>query len=158
MRILFVLFLVSGVFSANYASTATLIRCDSKLNVSMVYNPVNNSVELIETNNPADVIVIELDTGFLKVSKQQSDEKTLFRQSSIKNYDDDPLNITIRYEITSKLGINTTSIIMSDPMCKVTEVSQISINEISEHSYINTKYRCDCLSSVYDSNHFVKVR
>ena len=112
----------------------------------------------METNDPADVVMIELDIGFLKVSKQQSDEKTLFRQSSIKNYDDDPLNITIRYEITSKFGINTTGIIMSDPMCKVTEVSQISIFEISEHSYINTKYRCDCLSSVYDSNHFVKVR
>jgi len=112
----------------------------------------------METNDPADVVMIELDIGFLKVSKQKSDEKTLFRQSSIKNYDDDPLNLIIRYEIASKLGINKTSIIMSDPMCKVTEVSQISIFETLEHSYTDTKYRRDSLSPEYDRNHFIKVR
>lgn len=69
MRIFFVVFLVSGICLANYASSVTPIRCDSKSNVSLV-----------------------------------------------------------------------------------------SVFETAENSYINTKYRCDCLSSVHDSNHFIRVR
>jgi hypothetical protein len=158
MRIFFIAFLALGICSVNYASSMTPIRCDSTSNVSLVYNPSNNSTEIIETNDPVKTITLDLDSGFLKLSEQQSNDNTLFRQNSIRNNGEDPLNLTVRYETASKSDIKKISIIISDPMCKANGMSLISVFETAEHSYISTKYRCDCLSSVHDSNHFIRVR
>jgi hypothetical protein len=149
--------IVSTIFLLHLASSvwsAVSIQCYPNLEVDWSLDEKNNQSEFYEKTDNLSSITLYLDTGFLKLPTVQNNAAALFRQQAIVKKSEDPLEIIVKYESTDKMTIETTAIILSDPLCKRYNSSVVSIFTTSEFRYNNITYNCDCLSSTHDANNF----
>lgn len=140
---------------ATSASTTTVVQCIPDVEVNWSFNQLSNSTEFSENSKNLSNLIIQIDSGFVKVPDQDNSDNRLFRQVAIERSTKDPQNFTVRYENNMKLGIKKTSLIIVDPMCFENVALRASIFETTEVSYINTIYECECLSPVFDSSNFI---
>ena len=149
---------VSTIFLMHVASvgwSAVAFQCYPNLEVSWSFDQIENKSKFFETTDNLSSITLHLDTGFLKLSKAQNNGTTLFRQQAIIKKSEDILDITVKYEATNKMGIENTSIIFSDPLCKRSKDAVVSMFTTAELRYSNITYLCDCLSSTHDKYNFI---
>lgn len=150
--------LVSTIFLMHVASvgwSAVAFQCYPNLEVSWSFNQIENKSEFFETTDNLPSITFYLDTGFLKLSNAENSGTELFRQQAIIKKSADPLDITVKYGVTNKLGIENTGIIFSDPLCKRSTDAVVSMFTTAELRYSNITYVCDCLSPTHDSHNFI---
>ena len=148
-------FLLSIINLATSVSSAVEIQCKSELEVKWTYDQVSNTSQFSENGENLVTTTLKLDLGFIKLSKPGENDNLLFRQSSIVKNKDNPLNLSVRYESSSRKGMSQSSLVISDPMCVSGAVAQASIFETSEFSFFNSVYSCECLSPVFDRKNFV---
>ena len=155
MKLRYGAFLLSMINLATSVSSAVEIQCKPEFEVKWTYDQVSNSSKF--TENVANLITttLNLDFGFIKLSKQGENDNLLFRQSSIVRNKDNPLNLSVRYESSSPKGMSQSSLVISDPMCLTGSVVRASIFETSEFSFFNSVYSCECLSPVFDRKNFI---
>ena len=155
MKLRYGAFLLSMINLATSVSSAVEIQCKPEFEVKWTYDQVSNSSQF--TENVANLITttLNLDFGFIKLSKQGENDNLLFRQSSIVRNKDNPLNLSVRYESSSPKGMSQSSLVISDPMCLTGSVVRASIFETSEFSFLNSVYSCECLSPVFDRKNFI---
>ena len=148
-------FLLSIINLATSVSSAVEIQCKSELEVKWTYDQVSNTSQFSENGENLVTTTLKLDLGFIKLSKPGENDNLLFRQSSIVKNKDNPLNLSVRYESSSRKGMSQSSLVISDPMCVSGAVARASIFETSEFSFFNSVYSCECLSPVFDRKNFV---
>ena len=148
-------FLLSIINLATSVSSAVEIQCKSELEVKWTYDQVSNTSQFSENGENLVTTTLKLDLGFIKLSKSGENDNLLFRQSSIVKNKDNPLNLSVRYESSSRKGMSQSSLVISDPMCVSGAVARASIFETSEFSFFNSVYSCECLSPVFDRKNFV---
>ena len=148
-------FLLSIINLATSVSSAVEIQCKPEFEVKWTYDQVSNSSQFTENVENLATTTLNLDFGFIKLSKLGENDNLLFRQSSIVRNKDNPLNLSVRYESSSPKGMSQSSLVISDPMCLTGSVVRASIFETSEFSFFNSVYSCECLSPVFDRKNFV---
>ena len=148
-------FLLSIINLATSVSSAVEIQCKPEFEVKWTYDQVSNSSQFTENFENLATTTLNLDFGFIKLSKLGENDNLLFRQSSIVRNKDNPLNLSVRYESSSPKGMSQSSLVISDPMCLTGSVVRASIFETSEFSFFNSVYSCECLSPVFDRKNFV---
>ena len=148
-------FLLSIINLATSVSSAVEIQCKPEFEVKWTYDQVSNSSQFTENVENLITTTLNLDFGFIKVSKQGENDNLLFRQSSIVRNKDNPLNLSVRYESSSPKGMSQSSLVISDPMCLTGSVVRASIFETSEFSFFNSVYSCECLSPIFDRKNFI---
>ena len=150
--------IVSTIFLMHFATgawSAVAIQCSPNLEVSWSFDQIENKSDFFETTDNLSSITLHLDTGFLKLPRAQNDGIILLRQQSIIKKSPDSLDLTVKYESTNTTGIEKTSVILSDPMCKKSKDAVVSIFTAEEFRYINTIYNCDCVSPTHDIENFI---
>jgi len=150
--------IVSTIFLMNFSTavwSAVAFQCYPNLEVSWSFDELKNKSEIFETTDNLTNITLYLDTGFLKFPNAQNNETALFRQEAIVKKSEDPLDIIVKYESTKKMGIETTGIIFSDPLCKSSKDAIVSVFTIADLTYSNVTYACDCLSPNHDIHNFI---
>jgi hypothetical protein len=150
--------IVSTIFLMHVASvgwSAVAFQCYPNLEVSWSFDRIEKKSKFFETTDNLSSITLQLDTGFLKLSNAQNNGTTLFRQQAIIKKSEDPLDITVKYEVTNKIGIENTGIIFSDPLCKRSTDAVVSMFTTAELRYSNITYVCDCLSPTFDNYNFI---
>jgi len=155
MRLCKMAILLSVLYWPTKISSETLMQCNPKSEVSWSYNEASNPANIVQIIDNLPIVTLNFDSGFIKLTEQDTNEKELFRQSAIKQNTGDTFDLTVRYDRVSKIEINTTSIFVADPMCKRNDYSLVSILETSELKYSGTFYHCECLSVNFDSGHFI---
>jgi hypothetical protein len=149
--------IVSTIFLMHLASAAwpaVSFQCYPNLEVAWSFDHKNNQSEFHEKTDNLPSITLYLDTGFLKLPTAQNNGAELFRQQAIENQSENPLDIVVKYESTNKMMIETTVIILSDPLCKRFTNAVVSIFTAAEFRNNNIIYNCDCLSSTRDAYNF----
>lgn len=155
MKLRYGAFLLSIINLATSVSSAVEIQCKPEFEVKWTYDQVSNSSQFTENVENLVTTTLNLDFGFIKLSKQGENDNLLFRQSSIVRNKDNPLNLSVRYESSSPKGMSQSSLVISDPMCLTGSVVRASIFETSEFSFFNSVYSCECLSPVFDRKNFI---
>ena len=135
---------------------AAITSCEPKSTIALTFDILNNSTNVEETSNGLPNIVLTLDYGFLKLSEQDNDASALYRQIALRENGQDPLDITLRYEVANAANIEKSSIIISDPMCRNYARSRANIMDITDKSYASSIYECECLSANHHSANFIK--
>ena len=151
--------IISTILFMSVATTlwpATSIECNPILKVSWSFDPSKNISEYQENKEGLSSFSFLLDSGFIKISDAQNNKTELFRQYAIIENTIHPYDITVRYENTFNMELEKTSIIISDPMCQNTKYAIVNIFKTIEFGYENTAFNCDCLSSVYANDHFIR--
>jgi len=146
--------LISAIYWPTRISSAAFMQCNPKSEVSGSYNEASNPAQLVPTSDNLPAVTLNFDSGFIKLTEQDMNQKELFRQGSIRKNTGDTFDLTVRYDRVNKIKINTKSIFVVDPLCKRNDFSAVSIFEISELKYSGTFYHCECLSVNFDSSHF----
>ena len=155
MKLRYGAFLLSMINLATSVSSAVEIQCKPEFEVKWTYDRVSNSSQFTENVENLVTTTLNLDFGFIKLSKQGENGNLLFRQNSIVIHKDNPLNLSVRYESSSPKGMSQSSLVISDPMCLTGSVVRASIFETSEFSFFNSVYSCECLSPVFDRKNFI---
>lgn len=156
MRIITIILTILFMSIATTLWPATSIRCNPILNVAWSFDPSNNISEYQENREGLSSFSFLLDSGFIKISDAQNNKTELFRQYAIIESPIHPYDITVRYENTFNTELEKTSIIISNPMCQNTKYAIVNIFKTIEFGYKNTAFNCDCLSSVYANDHFIR--
>ena len=154
-RCTFTVFTVLILQTTNVLAAA-ITSCEPKSTIALTFDILNNSTNVEETSNGLPNIALTLDYGFLKLSGQDNDASALYRQIALRENGQDPLDITLRYEVANAANIEKSSIIISDPMCRNYARSRANIMDITDKSYASSIYECECLSANHHSANFIK--
>ena len=149
---------VVSILLINLATTGlanNLIQCNPEAAVSWYYNRMANTSVFSETKDNLPGISLNFDFGFLKLTQIEGEKTKVFRQSVIEESIGDPLELEVRYESTSNVMIERTSVVVFDPFCRRNNELRASIIATSGTSFIHTVHNCECLSAVQDKNSFV---
>ena len=155
MKVCAVIAILFTIIPIKYASAASTAECKPQLEASWSYDPSLNSSELVETFDNLSEVFVHFDFGFLKLSDQQTGKNLQFRQVVVSKIDNNPSNLIVRYESTSRGTLNQISVLVTDPMCTQNDAGRISIFKLGDLSFTSTIYKCKCLSQLHDSGNFV---
>lgn len=155
MHVCFKILVISIMSLATSVSSSSMTECSPDLELTWSYDPIDYSSKISEVSDNLSTISLNYDLGFVKLLDKDDSEIKLYRQNSIRKSIEDPEDFIVRYESTAASNIQTTSIIVFDPICKNREISIASIFVTNGMSYSNTIYSCKCLSKIYDLDHFI---